>query len=128
MSLIRPYGGCFFEAGDDIDQLMTLCEADITSKNDRLRAIYKANFALVRKKLKEIEEKDAVRNFQPPVTGEDIMKYFGIPPCREVGIIKNAIKEAILDGVIRNNREEAWKFMLEKGKELGLAPGTPEAG
>lgn len=116
-----------FEAGDDIDQLMTLCEADITSKNDRLRAIYKANFALVRKKLKEIEEKDAVRNFQPPVTGEDIMKYFGIPPCREVGIIKNAIKEAILDGVIRNNREEAWQFMLEKGKELGLTPGTTEA-
>lgn len=109
-----------FEAGDDIDQLMTLCEADITSKNDRLRAIYRANFALVRKKLKEIEEKDAIRNFQPPVSGEDIMKHFGIPPCREVGIIKNAIKEAILDGIIRNNREEAWKFMLEKGKELGL--------
>jgi poly(A) polymerase len=111
-----------FEAGDDIDDLMTLCEADITSNNAAKVQKHFSNFQLVRQKLKEIDEKDAIRNFQPPVTGEDIMAAFGLAPGREVGIIKNAIKDAILDGVISNNREEAWALMLQKGLEIGLKP------
>ena len=113
-----------FEAGDDIDDLMMLCEADITSQNDEKVKLYLGNFQLVRQKMREIEEKDAVRNFQPPVDGDLIMKTFNIGPCREVGIIKNAIKEAILEGVIRNDFDQAYGLMLEKGRDLGLKEVT----
>ncbi|GGG83310.1 tRNA nucleotidyltransferase [Parapedobacter pyrenivorans] len=109
-----------FEAGDDIDSLMALCHADVTTKNDYKKKKYRQNFELVKQKLKDVEERDQIRNWQPPVTGEDIMNAFGLKPGREVGTIKSAIREAILEGDIPNSRDEAYRFMLEKGKQLGL--------
>ena len=109
-----------FDAGDHIEDLITLCEADITTKNPKRFARYHNNFKLVRKKIKEVEERDHIRNFQPPVTGEMIMTYFGLPPSKEIGIIKEAIKEAILEGEIPNEEEAAFALMIEKGKTLGL--------
>lgn len=109
-----------FDAGDDIDDLMILCDADITSKNEEKKAKYHNNFQLVRKKLKELEEKDHLRNWQPPVNGEIIMTTFGITEGRNVGIIKTAIREAVLDGIIGNNFEEAYAFMKNEGLKLGL--------
>ncbi len=109
-----------FDAGDDIDDLMILCDADITSKNEEKKNRYHNNFQLVRKKLKELEEKDHLRNWQPPVNGEVIMTTFGITEGRNVGIIKTAIREAVLDGVIGNNFHEAYEFMKKEGFKLGL--------
>ena len=111
-----------FEAGDDIDDLMTLCEADITSKNSEKVKRFLDNYVLVSKKLEEIEEKDRIRNFQPPVSGQDIMETFGIEPSSIVGQIKEAIKEAILDGKIENDRSQAWKMMIQLAAEHGLSP------
>lgn len=119
-----------FDAGDDIDGLMILCKADITSKNEAKKKRYLANYEVVLQKLKEVEEKDRIRNFQPPITGEDIMRAFNIPPCKAIGDIKTVIKDAILDGRIHNDRAAAWPLMLEEGRKLGLtvAPGREQAG
>lgn len=114
-----------FEAGDDIDDLMMLCEADITSKNEARKQRFLDNFRLVRQKLKDLEEKDRIRNFQPPVDGEEIMRVFGLQPCREIGILKSSIKDAILDGVIPNEHNAALEYALEKAKEMNLQPVTP---
>lgn len=115
-----------FEAGEDFDDLITLCKADITTKNEKKQARFKKNFVLVDEKIKEVEERDKVRNFQPPVSGEEIMEVFGLEPCKEIGIIKNAIKEAILEGEVENNHESASKYMLELGKKLYLTPKLKE--
>ena len=109
-----------FDAGDDIDDLMLLCKADITSKNPAKVQRIRANFDLVREKLVEVEEKDAIRNFKNPITGEYVMEVYGIPPCQEIGILKEYVKEAILDGKIGNNFEEADKLMRQKAAEMGL--------
>ena len=109
-----------FEAGDDIDDLMLLCEADITSKNRERKERFLNNFQLVRRKLKDLEERDRIRNFQPPVSGEEIMKVFNLPPCPKVGSLKSAIKDAILDGVIPNEHDAAYEFMLQRAKKMGL--------
>ena len=111
-----------FEAGDDIDDLMTLCEADITSRNVQRKQRFLDNFKLVRRKLVDLEERDRVRNFQPPVTGEEIMQVFELQPCREVGLLKSAIKDAILDGVVPNEHDPAFEFLLQKAAEMGLQP------
>ena len=109
-----------FEAGDDIDDLMLLCEADITSKNEQRKQRFLDNFRLVRQKLIDLEERDRIRNFQPPVSGEEIMQRFHLPPCREVGTLKSAVKDAILDGVIPNEHDAALQFVIEKARKMGL--------
>lgn len=111
-----------FDAGDDIDALMTLCKADITSKNKQKVKRFLDNFEMVKYRLEEVEASDQIRNWQPPVTGEMVMEVFGLPPCKHVGDIKNAIKDAILDGVIENNYQAAYDFMLGKAASMGLEP------
>jgi poly(A) polymerase len=115
-----------FDAGDNIDALMILCRADITSKNEKKKERYLRNYEVVMQKLKEVEEKDRVRNFQPPITGQDVMKAFAIPPCKLIGDIKTVIKDAILDGEIQNERAQAWQLMLDTGRKLGVEPVVTE--
>lgn len=111
-----------FEAGDDLDELLLLCEADITSKNPKRVQRYLKNYERLREIIERVEKKDHLRNWEPPISGDIIMDTFGIPPSKNVGVIKTAIREAILDGVISNDYEEAYEYMLEKGKSLGLTP------
>ena len=111
-----------FDAGEDIEDLMTLCDADITSKKPEKVKRYLNNFQLVRKKIKDVEERDHIRNMQPPISGEEIINIFDIKPSKEIGILKTAIKEAILDGVIANEKDEAYQFLIKKAAEIGLKP------
>ncbi len=111
-----------FDAGKDIDDLMTLCDADITSKNPEKVKLYLKNFQLVRQKIKDVEERDQIRNMQQPISGEEIIDIFDIKPSKEIGILKNAIKEAILDGIIANEKKEAYQFLIKKASEIGLKP------
>ena len=112
-----------FDAGDSVDDLMTLCEADITTKNKSRFEKYHDNFRLVRKKITEVEQKDNIRNFQPPISGAEIMKTFNLKPCKTIGVIKENIKEAILEGDIENNYEDAYNLMIKEGEKLGLSNG-----
>jgi poly(A) polymerase len=111
-----------FDAGNDFEALMLLCESDITSKNKQKVVRYLENFELVKERCYDVEQRDAIRNWQPPITGEIIMQTFGLKPSKQVGLIKDAIREAILDGAIPNNYEAAYQYMLEKGKEYHLEP------
>lgn len=114
-----------FDAGDDIEDLMLLCEADVTSKNEQRKKTFLRNFQIVRQKLIDIEEKDKIRNFQPPVTGDEIMQLFGLPPCKEVGMLKSALKDAILDLQVPNEHEPALLFVIDKAQAMGLKPLQP---
>jgi len=114
-----------FDAGNDIDDLMMLCEADITSKNERRKQNFYANYQLVRQKLIDLEEKDRIRNFQPPVDGKEIMRIFDLQPCHEIGALKSALKDAILDGVVPNEHEAALEFILKRAAKMGLTPINP---
>lgn len=109
-----------FDAGEDLDDLMILCKSDITTKNKKKEQRFQANLVNVEKNIAEVEERDRIRNWQPPISGDDIMKLFGIGPSREIGTIKTALKDAILDGHVNNEYDDAYNFVLEKGKELGL--------
>ena len=111
-----------FDAGDDIDDLMTLCEADITSKNEQKKKRHLENFKLVRQKMVDLEEKDRIRNFQPPVDGLEIMRIFGLEPTAIVGELKSSIKDAILDGVIPNEHDAAYDFLISEARKRGLEP------
>jgi hypothetical protein len=111
-----------FDAGEDIESLMILCRADITSKNKYKVKRFLENFDFVEQRLKEVEESDRIRNWQPPISGELIMQIFGIPPGREVGILKNAIREAILDGIIGNNYDDAYDLLMKKAEEINVKP------
>ena len=112
-----------FDAGDSVDDLMTLCEADITTKNKNRYQKYHDNFRIVREKIVKVEEKDNIRNFQPPISGAEIMSTFNLKPSKKIGIIKENIKDAILDGIIANNYEEAYDLMIKEGEKLGLTNG-----
>jgi hypothetical protein len=113
-----------FDSGEDMEDLFTLCKADITTKNASKQEKFRKNFEYVAQKIKEVEEKDHVRNFQPPISGEEIMALFNLKPGREIGILKEKVKEAILEGEIRNSRDEARNFVIREGMSLGLKTGS----